>query len=190
MNLNNLAATGNISLIGAPSWGNFMNIGIKITVIPPVDTSATFSTVGGPSSFSLIYNIRPNGQDIYLDKDVLINTGIVTGGQLVTFLEGTNATMTNLVPFNAQIIGTPTLTSLTPSIVLLPGGTYKIPNGQIGSFKISASLQAPSSATAPYLRYYKMMWQTFGFSFSDTNGTMTQNNPQSSNVPIGGLSLN
>ncbi len=190
MNLNNLAATGNINLIGAPSWGNFMNIGIKITVIPPVDTSATFSTVGGPSSFSLIYNIRPNGQDIYLDKDVLINTGIVTGGQLVTFLEGTNATMTNLVPFNAQIIGTPTLTSLTPSIVLLPGGTYKIPNGQIGSFKINASLQAPSSATAPYLRYYKMMWQTFGFSFSDTNGTMTQNNLQSSNVPIGGLSLN
>lgn len=190
MNLNNLAATGNINLIGAPSWGNPMIVGVKISVLSP-DLYGSFSTVGGPSVLSITYTIKPNGQDIFLDKDVLMNTASSTlGAQLITITEATNPTMTNTVPFSAQIITSPTLTSLTPGVMLLSGGTYKIPNGQTAQFKISTTLKAPVAAVAPYVRYYKMTWNMFGFSPTDANGIMSRPNPLSASGANGGVSLN
>ncbi|MCC6520564.1 hypothetical protein IT403_01075 [Candidatus Nomurabacteria bacterium] len=57
-------------------------------------------------------------------------------------------------------------------------------------FKISTSLKAPVAAVVPYVRYYKMTWNMFGFSPTDANGIMSRPNPLSASGANGGVSLN
>ncbi len=158
------------------------------------NTGAWAANGQSQASLWVQFPLRAVGADMYLDKDVLLNTAAsVLGGQHVTMKEYITVPGSGVVgaqtSFDAQVTTPPTLAVVTPNITLLPGGTYKIPVGQEVIFKIYAAVHVPVGATAPYHRALSLEWKQFGLAISDINGTFIEPNYAGPSVPVAYLDL-
>lgn len=138
-----------------------------------------FGTVGNGQSqvyFEQWVAVKALGQDIYLDKDTILNSSL-TNAQTTTLKEfyvGANNSVGAAAPLDAVILAAPVLAPVTAGMTLQPGGTYKIPVGTIAQFKITTMIGRPTTAVAPYQRWVTFAWTGFGFAVSDMTANLYQ----------------